>query len=185
MSDLHDITDSDILALSAKHPSAFGVLIDRYHKEFLRKVTSILKNEEEAEDVVQDAFIKIYNNANRYKIQPGASFKSWAYKILLNTCYTACKKKNREKLFRDQAQSEDLDLLKSDNEFESIFDRDHILSVISKIPEALAQLLRSSLIQGKTYEDIAREEGISSAAVRTRMHRAKTAFKKALQLYAK
>ncbi|MBX4197934.1 RNA polymerase sigma factor [Candidatus Parcubacteria bacterium] len=177
-------SDSELLALSVNHPSAFGILVDRYQKEFLRKVTFILKNKEEAEDIVQDAFVKIYTHASKFKVQEGATFKSWGYKILLNTCYTYCKKKKREQQFREYIEI-DADLVFSENEFEKKFDLDQTLSIISKIPVALARMLTLTLLEGKTYEDIAEIENLTPGAVRTRMHRAKREFEKIQQEYAK
>jgi RNA polymerase sigma-70 factor, ECF subfamily len=177
-------SDNEILALSVNHPSAFAIIVDRYQKEFLRKVIYILKNKEEAEDIVQDAFIKIYMNASKFKLQEGATFKSWGYKILLNTCYTFCKKKKREQQFRDYIEL-DADLVFVESEFEKKFEIDQIVSVISKLPVALARMLSYVIFEGKTYSDIAKIENISQGAVRTRIHRAKNEFEKALEQYAK
>jgi RNA polymerase sigma-70 factor, ECF subfamily len=177
-------SDSELLALSVNHPSAFGILVDRYQKEFLRKITFILKSREEAEDVVQDAFVKIYMNASKFQVQEGATFKSWAYRILLNTCYTYCAKRKRDKQFLEYVEH-DADLVFAENEFEKKFDLDQIMSVISKLPVALARMLTLTLLEGKTYEDIALVEKMTPGAVRTRIHRAKREFEKIVNQYAK
>src|SRR3989338_2299425 len=88
-STLEETRDEDILRTSVKHPEFFSVLIDRYQDAFLRKALSIIKSREDAEDIVQEAFAKIYLNASRFVLQDGASFKSWGYKILLNAALTA------------------------------------------------------------------------------------------------
>jgi RNA polymerase sigma-70 factor (ECF subfamily) len=184
MQNYNEKSDSELLALSIDHPSAFALLVDRYQKEFLRKITYILKNKEEAEDIVQDSFVKIYLNAHRFKVQDVGTFKSWAYRILLNTCYTYCKKKKREKLFVQYVE-DDAELVHVSDEAEKKLNLDYVLSIISKIPVALGRIMKLNLIEGKTYEDIAEVEGISVGAVRTRMHRAKLEFKNAENIYAK
>src|SRR3970040_760648 len=88
--------DEEILALSLSSPAAFSVLFDRYHDDFARKARKIV-GEESAEDLVQEAFVKIYLNAGRFRVQEGASVKSWAYKILVNACFTYYKKQKRVK----------------------------------------------------------------------------------------
>jgi RNA polymerase sigma-70 factor (ECF subfamily) len=88
--------DVKILQESINRPAAFALIVDRYQSAFLKKAGYILRNEDEAEDAVQDTFVKIYANANRFAAQEGASFSSWAYKILLNTCYSRYKKLKRE-----------------------------------------------------------------------------------------
>mgnify|MGYP001564504531 CR=1 FL=1 len=92
-------TDEELLAKSFDDPRKFEALIDRYEEAFIRKAFYILGNKEAAEDAVQDAFVKIYKNARRFKPQPGAGFKSWGYRILVNTCFTAYKKHKREGVF--------------------------------------------------------------------------------------
>jgi DNA-directed RNA polymerase specialized sigma24 family protein len=51
--------------------------------------------QEEAEDIVQEAFTKIYINAAKFKKQEGAQFSSWGYRILINTALTTTPKKRR------------------------------------------------------------------------------------------
>jgi len=90
------LPDEEVLKLSVKKPSAFEVIVDRYQAAFLRKLTPMFRGfEDDASDIVQEAFVKIYINAGRFKPQPGATFKSWAYKVLLNTAFTFLKKKRR------------------------------------------------------------------------------------------
>src|SRR3989344_3515123 len=89
--------DEEILYASVKRPRFFEVLVDRYTDPFHNKVRGIIGNREEVDDIVQEAFVKIYLNARRFKVQEGASFKSWAYKILINTCLTKAKKLGKER----------------------------------------------------------------------------------------
>jgi RNA polymerase sigma-70 factor (ECF subfamily) len=82
-----EIKDAEILQQSRDNPALFEVLVERYEEAFLRKARYILKDDEKARDVVQDAFVKIYLNAARYQPVPGASVKSWMYKVLVNLCF--------------------------------------------------------------------------------------------------
>ena len=86
--DHQDLSDEEILNISISKPDIFSVLITRYEEAFLRKARSILHGKEDAEDIVQETFTKIYLNAPKFKKQEGASFKSWGYKILINTSFT-------------------------------------------------------------------------------------------------
>src|SRR4051812_18052933 len=89
-------SDEELLALSVSHPSLFALLVRKYEQPFLRKALSIVKGQEEAEDVVQEAFTKIYINAAKFKKQEGAQFSSWGYRILINTALTHYAKKKKE-----------------------------------------------------------------------------------------
>jgi RNA polymerase sigma-70 factor (ECF subfamily) len=178
----HNLADEEILADSVKNPDIFEVIVTRYEDAFLRKARTFLKRQEDAEDTVQEAFVKIYLNAGRFKVQEGASFKSWGYKILINTCLTKATKLTKERgrtVFDD-----DPDFMEHlpDSSTVALEDRrldlDAFLSVISRIPVVFARLLKQSVIEGKSSEQIAHEEGVSVGAVRTRLHRAKKEFQK-------
>ena len=173
-----EMADHEVLTLSIKNPQVFEVLVDRYEEPFLNKTNAILKNKEQAQDVVQDTFVKIYLNAGRFELQEGASFKSWGYKILLNTCFTYCKKKNRERDFVSNVDQDILNTFGAAGEEEKKLDLDQFLSVVSKLPETFARMLKLVAIEGKTHEDVAEAEGISVGAARTRLHRARKEFRK-------
>jgi RNA polymerase sigma-70 factor (ECF subfamily) len=174
-------SDEQILALSVEHPQLFGMIVDRYQVKFLRKMTFVLKDEDAAEDIVQDTFVKIYKNANRFHEVEGATFSSWAYKILFNTCYSYCARRKREKEFFDAAGEEYLEIAQADSrDWEQKLDTDEFLSKVKKIPLALGRILSLHFLEGKTYEDLAEKEEVSLGAMRTRMHRAKEAFKKVI-----
>ncbi|MEK7178535.1 MAG: sigma-70 family RNA polymerase sigma factor, partial [Patescibacteria group bacterium] len=81
----NNLKDEEILAASLEKPAFFKILVDRYQEAFLRKALSILRRQEEAEDIVQETFVKIYFNGKKFKKMEGIEFKSWAYKILVNT----------------------------------------------------------------------------------------------------
>ena len=90
-------SDADILTGSLKHPDLFEKIVDRYEKPFIRKALSILRNEDDAYDAVQETFVRIYSKADRFKKKEGASFGSWAYAILINRCRTIYRKRERRR----------------------------------------------------------------------------------------
>ena len=89
---LKEAKDEEILALSQIEPDIFELIIARYESAFIRKAKSILTNDEDAQDVVQEAFVKIYVAGKRFKVVEGASFSSWGYKM----SDTLCKEKKGE-----------------------------------------------------------------------------------------
>src|SRR3990167_5396737 len=105
--------DEEILAASLEKPALFRILVDRYQDAFVRKALGIVRQKEEAEDIVQETFVKIYFNGQKFKKYDGIEFKSWAYKILVNTAISRYRKISK----KWQAESADpLDLeLASDN----------------------------------------------------------------------
>ena len=131
------------------------------------------------EEVVQDAFTKMYLYADKYHVREGASFSSWAYTILNRVAYTRYRAKSIERGKRAELLPEHYESLPDARaEFlEDLSIRNEVLAALAKLPEAAAKILRLQFIEGKTQEEIAQAEDLSIPAVKTRIHRAKKLFK--------
>ena len=173
------LTDAEILARSQKEPDLFALLVRRYEAALLRRARTILKSPEDAEEVVQDAFTKMYLYADRYHAQEGASFSSWMYTILNRVAYTkyVARRKDWDKTVELEPEHYE-SLPDAHAEFlEDLSIRDEVVAALTKLPEAAAKILRLQFIEGKTQEEIAQTEDLSIPAVKTRVHRAKKLFK--------
>ncbi|MDD5547869.1 MAG: RNA polymerase sigma factor [Candidatus Pacebacteria bacterium] len=178
--DNDELKDEDILRLALNDPSYFSKLVDKYQIPFLRKVFGIVRNREEAEDIVQEAFVKIYTYGGNFKKQAGIEFKSWAYKILMNTSFTHYQKIKKssnveylDPVLYDEKPSE------NSEDFASINDAKQMVSeVIAKMPEQLARVLKLYYLEDKSYRDICKIEKISIPALKMRLFRAKRLFEK-------
>jgi RNA polymerase sigma-70 factor (ECF subfamily) len=176
--DTQQASDSEVLALAINNPIYFEVLVSRYQKEFLRKALRITRDKDEAEDIVQEVFVRMYKYAHRFKHQEGATFKSWAYKILTNTCYTHCKKKKRRNDFVTRADDDMLEIFSTGSkEFDAMLDLNQVKVAITKIPALLGRMVTLALL-GKSHEEIAALEHVPVGTVRTRLHRAKKEIQK-------
>ncbi len=175
-----DLSDEEILAASVSHPSLFALLVRKYEAAFLRKAYSIIKDDSQAEDIVQEAFTKIYINAGKFKTQEGAQFSSWAYRIVINTALTHYAKKKKQGAHTADLDEEIWALIPDKNlrQFEKKEFADEVASVLTRMPEPLARALSSFFLDGKSQEEIAEEEGLSVGAVKTRVHRAKAEFRR-------
>ncbi len=175
-----DKRDEDVLAASFKYPYLFELLVERYQEAFLRKARRIVKQDEVAQDVVQDTFVKIYLYGRKFRPVEGARFSSWAYKVLMNVCFQWYKKKKREREFFS-ALDEDMEVvLPHDDSAErtQALDRDYLESMFARLPETFARILRLYVAEGKDYKDIAAVEGVTEGAIKTRMHRARAEMRK-------
>lgn len=178
--DMEGKSDEELLALSVVHPSIFALLVRKYEEAFMRKALSIVREREEAEDVVQEAFTKIYINANKFKVIEGAQFSSWGYRILINTALTHYAKRKRRGGAEFGLDEEIWALIPDKNlrQFEKKELADVVASVLVRMPLPMARALSLFFIEGKTQEEIATIEGLSVGAVKTRVHRAKAEFKR-------
>jgi RNA polymerase sigma-70 factor (ECF subfamily) len=172
--------DEEVLFASFKYPYLFEILVERYEDAFIRKAKSIVRNEEVALDVTQDTFVKIYLYGKKFKPVEGAKFSSWAYRVLINTCFVWYKKIKREKEFFSALDEEIESVLPHDDQGEraQMLDRDYLESMFSRLPETFARILKLYVIEAKDYGEIAVIEGVSENAIKVRMHRAKAEMRK-------
>ncbi len=178
---LVDASDEEVLRLSQANPDLFSILVTRYEAAFLRKANSILYTKEDAEEVVQDTFTRIYVYADRYQPQEGATFSSWAYAILTRLAFTRYQKMRKHRARNQELDPEAYERIGEEDGFlEDLSIRSEVLVALSKIPEAASRVLRLQFIEGKSQEEIAAIEGSSVSAVKTRVHRAKKLFKEAI-----
>lgn len=175
----HDMSDEEILARSQVQPWLFAALLDRYQEPFLRKARSIVRNPLDAEEVVQDAFTKIYVNADKFSPQEGAKFSSWAYRILINTACTRYQKLQRDGE-RFAAIDPEVEQRLGERAEHSAFNEriDGIERVLARLPGHFAQVLRLHYLERWSQEDIAEKTGENVGTIKARVHRAKAAFRK-------
>lgn len=173
--------DEEILTVSLKKPALFKVLVDRYQEAFLRKAADILKNQEEAEDIVQETFVKIYLNGKKFKKVEGIEFKSWAYKILVNTAISRYRKLNK-KWQAESADPLDLELagernLSTKNIVLESENKSIAANLISRLPKHLAHLVSLYYIEDKSYKEISEKVSLTIPALKMKLFRAKKMLK--------
>jgi len=170
--------DEEILKLSYRNPSKFGALFDRHHKRFLRIANQNLRSKEDAEDVVQETFVKIYKHGKKFS-ESGGKFVAWSNTILKNCMADQINKyKNIPVSFTEEmeAMTPSLDqeeILKEQN-------KSYVQFVLNKIGGATAEIINLRYVLGKSFKEIAKTLNIKSSAARVRVHRSKKAF---MQIY--
>lgn len=180
------LSDEEVLRASKKDPALFAVLVTRYEAPFLRKARTIVRSPEDAEEVVQDAFTRIYLYADKYQAQEGATFSSWAYMILTRLAFTRYQKLKAKNARFTDLDPETYERLPEENTFlEELTLQNEVLMALAKVPEAGARMLRLQFLEGKSQEEIALEEGSSVSAVKTRVHRAKKLLRDAFEEQSK
>ena len=153
-----------------------------------------LGNSEDAKDIVQESFIKVYSSKTKWK--PKAKFITWFYKIITNQCF---KRKRKDK----NIIMVSLDALISDkndemllqptsppqNNPDRIFEQKEIKSVIQAAIESLPETQRIALIlhryENLSYKEISETLGCTHAAVESILFRAKQTLRKRLEPYYK
>lgn len=176
------LPDEEVLKLSLKDPSQFSFLVDKYQAAFLRKAMTVVRRPEEAEDIVQETFVKIYRYGHKFEKKPGVEFKSWAYKILMNTAFTRyqdLKKKLNQEEYLDPLVHHEMPSGADGRDLAGISDaKEAVKNTINLMPEHLARVLKLYYLEDKSYKDICKVENINLTTLKMRLFRAKRLFHK-------
>jgi RNA polymerase sigma-70 factor (ECF subfamily) len=167
------LPDEIVLSRAISEPEMFEVLVDRYETAFRNAARRIVGNED-AEDAVQETFVRMYVHAPKYIKKDGIKFSSWAYSILVRVCYSLYSKNKRRETFTiDQETADELEDFSVKELREYRIDKEYLLSLISKLPSLLKRTLELYIFDHKSEKEIAKLEGVSYGVVRTRISRAK------------
>lgn len=172
--------DEEILSASQKEPAIFEVLVEKYQEPLIRAAWRVVRSQEEAEDIVQEAFVKMYKNAEKFEKYEGIEFKSWAYKVTINTAITHYRKLKRgEFLAEDPTVFEEPTAEFADARFSIMYDaKATVAKVMNEMPAHLKSVLERYYLKDQSYKTIAQEEKISIPTLKMRLFRAKKLFKK-------
>jgi len=160
---------------------AFTAIVERYHPRCLRFARGLLRNVDEAEDVVQDAFIRVYRALPRYEERQ--RFDAWLFRILGNCCRSANTSQHR----RDVSDVDDEAVLErvassetADRRFEMEFG-DEVKRALAEVPEYNREIFLLHHIEGFSYEEIEKMTGVRQSALKMRVKRASDLLRSRLQ----
>ena len=147
-----------------------------YYKAMYNSAFRILKDEFEAEDLMQEAFLTAFTKLNSFKGE--VTFGAWLKRIVINKSLTQLKKNNRYQEVKLEVitnQPEEHDNLNYDN-----LNIKHVLSAIQKLKDNYRVILTLNLIEGYDNEEIMQILNYSNENVRTTISRAKKKLKEVL-----
>ncbi|MDA9180169.1 sigma-70 family RNA polymerase sigma factor [Emcibacteraceae bacterium] len=129
------ITDEDLmLRIGEGDQTAYGMLVDRHLSLNLGYATKLLGNSAEGEEVMQEAFIRVWKHAAKWDPARKTKFTTWFYRVVTNLCYDVCRKRKPQ---------ENVEILEnipsSDTGAENIIAVDQRSAQIKKVLELLPQ----------------------------------------------
>lgn len=181
--------DEEIISYIVKgRTELFSVLIDRYQAKVFSTVYHYTHDQEEARDLTQEIFIKIYNNLQSYKNK--ASFSTWLYRIAVNRCidWTRKKKLQTVSVIHDGSE-EEIDiydtladsgggpeeaLIKQEN-------RIYIRKVVEELPEIYKTVIILYYFEDFSPQEISDITGVPKRTIETRLYRGKNLLKLRLE----
>lgn len=154
---------------------AFDDLVRHTYEDTYTLAYRLTGNEEDARDVVQETYLRAWKGLKRFR--GDAQFSTWLYRITANASYTMMKKRRKH---RHEPVGDDLEQI-PDSKFvsdpEALADasmlRDQVSAAVETLPAKLRAVLILRDVYGLTHEEIGDELGISVAAAKVRLHRAR------------
>jgi RNA polymerase sigma-70 factor (ECF subfamily) len=174
--------DNELLALirDGSH-QAFAVLARRHTDRFYRLAYRYLQSREAAEDIVQDAFLKLWEDPARWQPERNSKFTTWFYRIVVNLCLDWRKKK------RPIALDESLPLADGREALDSMMmhaqEQRMLEKEIAALPERQRAALNLCFAEGLSNQDAAEVMGVNIKALQSLIMRAKATLRERLKQY--
>ena len=167
---------------------AFDLIVKRYKNQLLNFIYRFLGNQEEAEDLVQETFLRVYKNRRAYR--KVAKFSTWIYTIAGNLAKTELRKRRRRKIFSiTDLGYEEKDYEICDNAFSPEEQVNCLITeeIVQKEIETLSPKFREVIIlrdiQELSYEEISKIVRIPLGTVKSRVNRGRLKLQERLKPY--
>jgi RNA polymerase sigma-70 factor (ECF subfamily) len=171
---------------------AFKEIVERYQTKVFSIIYGILRNHNDAEDIAQQVFAKIYFSIGNFDFR--SSLLTWIYKITVNECYDYLRKKRVRKLVYESDFSEE-DSLQMENSQtaqdhkvpvdETLEQRDLLLKLLSKISDEDRSLMLMKEVEGHSVEELAEMTGMNENTIKVKLFRTRQKLVKAAQRLGK
>src|SRR5690242_13113533 len=186
----HRQTDEAALVrrIQAQDELAFREIVDRYQAKVFSIIYGILRNRNDAEDIAQQVFAKIYFSIKNFDFR--SSLLTWIYKITVNECYDYLRKKRVRKLVYESDFTADDSLLMENSEPSmdqappvdtKLAQRDLIAKLLSKISEEDRTLILLKEVEGHSVEELSQMTGMNENTIKVKLFRARQKLVKAAQ----
>ncbi len=151
-------------------PKAQRALFEMYAPKMLSVCLRYAKSTEQAEDVLQDAFVKVFSKLEKFNGE--GSLEGWIRRIMVNTSLDQIRK---EAKFRDNVSWDDVDFKVENDSFilEGLMAED-LLKLINSMPQGYKMVFNLFAIEGYSHKEIAAELNISENTSKSQYSRART-----------
>jgi RNA polymerase sigma-70 factor (ECF subfamily) len=172
-----------MLEIKADNVFAFDALYKRYSKRLYKFGHSILKSQEESENLIQDAYLKLWEN--RDKVEKDNSVKSYLFTIAYNSAITIIRKKARESVFIEYLKSlQEINEEPVNVELEYKELTTKLDEIITLLPPRQKEVYLLHKVEGLKYAEIAERLNISENTIENHMSRALKTIREKLGNYS-
>ena len=183
---LAQLSDEDLVTAHLQgRNGAFEDLYERYHDRLVHFVTRKTGDGDRAQDLVQEAFIRVTRHLHRFDTTK--KFSTWVYTIASNLAKNELRNRSRSPLILFQRltgnwdddhrplQFEDF-RMRPDDLYRKRFLRRLVEATVEELPEHHRLVFRLRELEGKSYQEIAQITGVNLGTVKSRLHRARNSF---------
>jgi RNA polymerase sigma-70 factor, ECF subfamily len=177
--DKKNLSDNDLIEIVRKNdPERYAEIIERYQGKLFAYLYRLVGSREEAEDLLQDVFIKTYRNLYSYDVK--RKFSSWIYRIAHNEAVNHIKRKSLKRFIPWEnitATKDKLEMSSSEEGADNVWIRKEanreVDEAINRLPFKYKQVLILRYYSDKSYEEISEILGKPINTVGTLINRAK------------
>ena len=191
--DLPNLPDADVVVLAQRgRESAFRELIRRYERPVFSLIYRMVRDSTAAEDLAQDAFIKVLNHLDKYR--PEFKFSSWLFKIANNVAIDHLRKRQLDTISMDgsphattaaEIEATSIELAdQGESPLDALASRElgaAIEDAIGKLRPEYRNCIILRHVEGRSYEEIAATLDLPLGTVKTYIHRARHELREALE----
>ncbi|MEI0739044.1 RNA polymerase sigma factor SigW [Paenibacillus sp. JTLBN-2024] len=167
---------------------AFAEIVELYKDKIYHLAYRMLSNRHEAEDIVQETFLRVYRNLDRY--DQNQKFSTWIYRIATNLCIDRLRKKkptySLDAEMNDQEGMDGYSMIPSDNrtpESEALLSETQqiIYQAIDSLPAKYKSVMILRYLQDLSLQEISDVLGMPVTTIKTRVHRGREFLRKKLE----
>lgn len=189
MSDMR--SDIELVAgLQQGDASAFSELLTRYTEKVNHLALRITRNQEDAEEILQDVFVTVFKKVDRFEGK--SAFSSWLYRITVNTAFMKLRKRKQSQAVSldevGEAANENFSGKRSDTSDVNFISSRHELraqldAAIEKLPDEYKAIFILRDVDGLSNQEVGEILNLSVPAVKSRLHRSRLMLRKKLQRF--
>jgi RNA polymerase sigma-70 factor (ECF subfamily) len=180
-----ELSDGELAdkVIATKDSQLFGVLYDRYSNKVYNKCYSFVKNTDEAKDLTQDIFLKVFLKLHLFN-STKASFSTWLYVLAYNFCTNYVNRDKKKKNKDERMDDHEYHLAEAEIDIEEIneLEEGKMIKALDAISPEDKSLLLLKYQDDISIKDLQETMGIGASAVKMRLNRAKA---KAVSAYNK
>ena len=152
--------------------AAFSGILQRYSNRIFAVIVRIVGCREDAEELTQDVFMKVFSSLKQYK--GNSEFSTWIYRIAYNTAMSYTRKQRKEISYIDESLYENI----SEEEVDALFNRtdnsekiEHLEQSVARLTGEEKALLSLFYTDMRPINEIAEITGLTETNVKTKLHR--------------